>query len=141
MQQYVSRFGCAVVLALSAACADSQPVTAPITLTSVSAEVTQTCEDELTAVESAIGGATFNVKNPVETKNDLLQKVTDARVKLTEGKPADAVQKLLDIRVSVVALSTAAKPRLDLATAGLITGAIDAAVGCIDIQSPVAPTL
>lgn len=58
-------------------------------------------------------------------------KVEAAEAKLADGKTADAVQKLEDIRATAVALSTAAKPKLDSTDADAIIASIDAAEACI----------
>ena len=96
------------------------------------------CQVELDAVSAAITGATFAGKDPVATTTDLLAKVGAAQAKLAEGKPADAVQKLEDIRVTVVALNTPdakGKTKIDAAGAAAIIAAVDAAQACIEAQA------
>jgi hypothetical protein len=119
-------------LVLTAACSDSQTATAPMVPAGISAELVYTdCDDELGALRSAIDGARFSGKNAATDEGNLLGKVGAAEAKLAQGKTADAIQKLEDIRATVVALSTAAKPKLDATDADAINEAVDAAEVCI----------
>lgn len=70
-------------------------------------------QEDLAAV--AIGG-----NNPDQTYLTLGSKLQAAEAKLAEGKPADALQKLVDFRDAVVALRDAAKPKLSAADAALL---------------------
>jgi hypothetical protein len=100
--------------------------------TGISAEISPTaCQAELDALRLAINSATFSGKHAAADQNNLLLKVNAAQAKLAEVKTADAIQKLEDIRATVLALSTAAKPKLDATDADAINAAVDAAEVCI----------
>jgi hypothetical protein len=89
---------------------------------------------ELDALRFAINGATFTGKSASGDRANLLRKVNAAQAKVAEGKFADAIQKLEDIRTTVVALSTPdakGKTKLDAAGAAAIIAAVDAAEACI----------
>lgn len=128
-------------LCLTAACSDSASVTSPAVPTTMSANVTTSavCEAQLTAVSDAITDATFTGKNGLAAQANLLRKVDDARAKLQQGKPADAVQKLEDVRTTVLALSTSdadGQTKLGQDDAADINLAVDAAEACIEQQAP-----
>ena len=135
--QYLSRWTpAAVALCFTAACSDSQTVTAPVAPTSISADVgtLATCQSQLEALRAAITGATFTGKSGETERTHLLAKVTEAETKLAEGKTTDAVAKLADIRASVTALSTPdakGKTKLDAASATTIIEAVANAEACI----------
>jgi hypothetical protein len=135
--QHVSRWACvAAALCLTAACSDSPSLTAPKVAATISAEVAITpCQPELNALRGAINAAEFTGKNSGTDRANLLLKVDAAEAKLTQGKTADAVQKLEDIRVTVMALSTPdakGKQKLDAAGAAAIIAAVTAAEACIE---------
>jgi hypothetical protein len=94
---------------------------------SISAELSATaCEVELGALRSAIAVARFTGKTSATDESNLQLKADAADAKLAEGKTADAIQKLEDIRATVVALSTAPKPNLNATDADAINAAVDA---------------
>lgn len=64
-----------------------------------------------------------------KTRAGLLDKVAGAQVKLEQGKTADAVQKLTDLKNTVIAQRDAGKISPEDATA--ILNAADAAIACI----------
>jgi hypothetical protein len=135
--QHVSRWTSAVAaLCLTVACSDA-PLTAPVVPATPSAEVASApCQAELDALRAAINGATFMSKNAATDQANLLRKVDAAQAKVAEGKTADAVEKLEDIRTTVVALSTPdrkGKTKLDGARAAAIIAAVDAAEACIQV--------
>ena len=134
--QHMSRWTSAVAaVCVITACSDSQLVTAPLALAAVAAEVVPTpCQAELDALRAAIAGAGFTGKNATTEQANLQLKVDAARAKLAEGKPADAIVKLEDIRATVVALSTPdakGKTKLDAAGAAAIIAALDDTEPCI----------
>jgi hypothetical protein len=120
-------------LCFTIGCSDSQSSLGPLASPGHSAEVTgEACESELNALRSAIGAAEFTGKNRETDRANLLLKVDAAQAKLVEGKFADALQKLGDVRSTVSALSTPdAKGKTKLDTAG--AAAIDAAL--TDVES------
>jgi hypothetical protein len=110
----------------------------------LSAEVTATaCEAELNALRAAIGAAEFTGKNGERERANLLLKVDAAQAKLVEGKSADALQKLGDIRSTVSALSTPdAKGKTKLSAVGAdgISAAVTDAENCVrslGLQEPI----
>lgn len=134
--QHVSRSTLAVAaLCFTAACSDAPSFTGPVVLATPSAEVAIVpCQAELDALRAAINSATFTGKNGSADRANLLRKVDAAQAKVADGKNADAVQKLEDIRMTVVALSTPdakGKTKLDAAGAAAILAAVDAAEACI----------
>lgn len=87
------------------------------------------CGDELNAVQAAIDDANFLTNSADRNKDNLEQKLDDARVKLTQDKPGDAIDKLDDISQKATAWQDAPKPKLKDASG--INGAVDAASACI----------
>jgi len=87
----------------------------------------------LDALRAAIDNAIFTGKNAATDRANLLRKVDATQAKVVD-KTADAVQKLEDIRTTVVALSTPdvkGKTKLEAAGAAAIIAAVDAAETCI----------
>lgn len=80
----------------------------------------------LNAVESAILAGVFN---RTADRDNLLVKLANANVKTTQGKTADAVDKLTDISDTASALAGAAKPKL--VSADAINAAVLSAVNCL----------
>jgi len=97
---------------------------------------TTTCDAELTltALSNAISSAT-TFTNPEKDQQNLLAKVDAARIKLEQGKTADAIAKIEDIELAVNKLAAAGK--LGQADANAIIGAADAAIACLDGTSTV----
>lgn len=87
------------------------------------------CQDDLSYLYTLTDG-TYSFKNEKD-KDGLLRKVNEASAKLTEGKPADAVQKLTDYRTKVYTLQTQRKPGIDYTDAQTLLGAVDTAISCI----------
>jgi pectin methylesterase-like acyl-CoA thioesterase len=82
----------------AAACSDSV-ITTPTVPTKASAVVAAgTCQSELDAVRTAIDTASFTGKNADADEANLALKVTAAEAKLAEGKAADVIVKLEDVR-------------------------------------------
>ena len=142
--QHISRWTAVLAaLCLTAACSDSASTTAPAFPSSVWAEVTaSSCQAELETLRAAIDGATFTGKNASTNRANLRLKADEAQAKLADGKAADAIQKLENIRTTVVALSTPdvnGKTKLDPEDAAAIIEAVNAAEACINVPaSPVA---
>ena len=90
-----------------------------------SAQVTP-CGAQLEALRAAVNTAPSLSE---KIRVGLLGKVADARVKLEQGKTTDAVQKLTDIKTTVIAQRDAGKISLEDVTA--ILNAADAAIACI----------
>jgi hypothetical protein len=93
------------------------------------AATTEECRAHIDALAVATSSAEFPGKNPEKSEAGLLQKLSDASVKLDEGKLADAEQKLVQFRDQVVLLQQQGKiAEGDALT--LIAGANDA-IGCL----------
>jgi hypothetical protein len=123
-------------LCLAAGCSDSSPLTAPAGRPAEASVAS--CESELNALQSVIEGASFTGRKAATDEAGLLGKVAEARAKLAEGKPTDAVRKLEDIRTAVTALSTpdaGGKTKLDPADATRIVAAVEAAERCVQPAS------
>lgn len=65
--------------------------------------------------------------------NNLIEKLDAASVKLTEGKNADAVEKLVDFQTTLNALATAPKPKVDPAVAQSLTTEAQGVIDCINV--------
>jgi hypothetical protein len=138
--QHISQWSAVVAaLCLTAACSDSRSPIAPTIPPTISANVgAALCQAELDAVRTAINGATFTGNKGATDRGNLLLKIDAAQAKLAEGKPGDAIQKLGDVRATVVALSTPdakGKTKLDAAGAAAIIAALDDAEACIQSQT------
>ena len=79
----------------------------------------------LSTLQTNTGSAESSFTNPKDF-NGAVGKLNAASLKLSEGKNADAAQKLPDFQGQLNALATALKPKLDPATAH---GLIDEAPG------------
>ena len=66
----------------------------------------------------------------------LVAKLDAAATKLSEGKDADAVQKLVDFQTTLNALATAAKPKVDPAVAQALITEAQAVIDCINAIGP-----
>jgi len=66
----------------------------------------------------------------------LVAKLDAAATKLSEGKDADAVQKLVDFQTTLNALATAAKPKVDSAVAQALITEAQAVIDCINAIGP-----
>ena len=100
-------------------------VIAVTTANSVHAQ--ETCGAQFSELTAAINAATFTGQAE-KTRASLLTKVTSAQEKLAQGKTADALQKLNDVRVPVSTLIESGK-----VTGGeRIISAVDATVACIN---------
>jgi hypothetical protein len=81
-----------------------------------SATTVEDCQDQLSALRDSTEAAQSKFTNQKDFTG-VLAKLDDAAVKLSEGKNADAVQKLTDFQNTLNALATAPKPKIDPAVA------------------------
>ena len=105
----------------------------------VQAETLTDCQAKIDVLRGQTVNATFFGQNAEKNRTGLLTKLDNASVKLTEGKNADAIQKLTNFRDTVAALNAQGKIDPDDANT-LILGANDA-IACItalDMQTPTA---
>src|SRR5919107_106172 len=103
------------------------------------AETLTDCQAKIGVLRGQTVDATFIGQNAEKNRTGLVTKLDNASVKLTEGKNADAIQKLTDFRDTVAALNAQGKINPDDANT-LILGANDA-IACIkalDTQTPTA---
>ena len=105
----------------------------------VQAETLTDCQAKIDVLRGQTVNATFFGQNAEKNRTGLLTKLDNASVKLTEGKNADAIQKLTNFRDTVAVLN--AQGKIDPEDAStLILGANDA-IACItalDMQTPTA---
>src|SRR5688572_15482967 len=87
------------------------------------------CQAQIAELQSLTASATFTGKNAAGDQAGLLEKLTDAQVKLSEGKPADAVVKLTQFRDKTATLAATGKLNPDEA-AVLVAGA-EQAIACV----------
>jgi hypothetical protein len=87
------------------------------------------CRAQISELQSVTASATFTGKNAAGDQAGLIEKLTDAQVKLDEGKPADAIVKLTQFRDKAETLGATGKLDPDQAAA-LVAGA-DQAIGCV----------
>jgi len=78
----------------------------------------------------------FDGATDTKPYTSLSSKLDEASDKLIEGKPVDAVQKLVDFQTTVMALSTAPKLKLSLEEAALLLNDSQAAINCIEALGP-----
>ena len=86
------------------------------------------CRTKLDALDDAIETAVFLGRNS-SSRSNLIAKLEAAAAKLSLGKLADAVDKLLDISEKATVMATANKPKLEDATN--INSAVAEAIGCV----------
>jgi hypothetical protein len=82
----------------------------------------QTIQSDLDAIFSA-GGIGGN--NPQQTYTSLSSKLQAAATKLVPRKYTDALRKLQDFQIAVIAMRDAAKPKLSVSDAGLLLDGAD----------------
>ena len=99
-------------------------------LFSAKADAQTACQTELDALRSAISSATFTNQ---KDQDNLLTKLAAAEKKLDEGKTADAVAKIQDIRSAVAKLALGGKVQ----GAEAIDETADAAQRCLEGTSSV----
>jgi hypothetical protein len=96
-----------------------------------SATTAEDCQAQLATLRADTVAAQTSFTNVVDFTNQVA-KLDEASAKLTEGKNADAVQKLVDFQTTLTALSTAAKPKVDPATAQTLIAEAQGVIDCIN---------
>jgi hypothetical protein len=97
----------------------------------------QECQDNISSLEAQTASVTFLGENPDKSEASLLNKLTQASLKLDADKPLDAIQKLTDFQNAVTSLLAGGKIS-DADAATLIAGADDV-IACIEEhESPTA---
>jgi hypothetical protein len=102
-----------------------------VAVETASAQTTEDCQALLTqlSADTVAAGTSFTNEKSVTSA---ATKLDTASAKLAEGKNADAVQKLVDFQTQLTALSTAAKPKLDPATAQALIAEAQGVIDCIN---------
>jgi hypothetical protein len=101
-----------------------------VVLSAPKADARTACQMELDALESAITSANFTNE---KDRQNLLAKLSNAEIKLTEGKAQDAAAKITDIQSAVATL--AARNKLDSDDAQAINTAAADAIACLQVSS------
>jgi FIMAH domain len=97
----------------------------------------QECQVKITSLEEQTASVTFLGQNPDKSEASLLNKLTQASLKLDADKPQDAIQKLDDFESAVTSLLAGGKiSEADAAT--LIAGANDVIACLEEHESPTA---
>ena len=96
-----------------------------------SATTAEDCQSQLATLRADTVAAQTSFTNENDFTGAVV-KLDEASAKLAEGKNADAVQKLVDFQTQLTALSTAAKPKLDPATAQALIAEAQGVIDCIN---------
>jgi hypothetical protein len=97
----------------------------------------QECQVQITSLEAQTASVTFLGQNPDKSEASLLNKLTQASLKLDANKPQDAIQKLNDFNSAVTLLLAGGKIS-EAEAATLIAGA-NGVIACIEEhESPTA---
>jgi hypothetical protein len=106
------------------------------------AETVTDCQAKIDVLRGQTENATtFLGKNAADDEAGLLLKLDNASAKLTEGKNADAIQKLTNFRDTVAGLNTQGKIKIDPDDANILISGANDAIACItalDTQTPTA---
>jgi hypothetical protein len=90
------------------------------------------CQALITQTRNDLAGVTsIGGRDPAQTKANLDEKLFNASAKLDEGKPLDAIAKLIDFRTAVENMAAAAKPKIAQAEAALLNADANNAIACI----------
>ena len=99
--------------------------------TTAHAEISSGCDAGLSMMTNYTNSVEISGKRAERDRSGLLGKIDDARVKMELAKDADAWQKLEDYKMSVAKMAGAAKAKLSLEDAGMLTdAAIDTQIIC-----------
>lgn len=98
--------------------------------TAAAATTVEDCQAQLATLRADTLAAAPSFTNE-KSVTDLIGKLDDASAKLAEGKSADAVQKLGDFQASLTSLATAAKPKVEPATAQSLIAQAQGVIDCI----------
>ena len=92
------------------------------------------CQQLISTLQTQTAATTFFGRRAATDQANLITKLTNASVKLDQGKFADAIQKLTDYRTKVVALG--AEGKIDPTAVPTLLAGADAAIACISSLSP-----
>ena len=95
------------------------------------ATTVEDCQSQLATLraDTLAASPSFTNQKSVDTE---VGKLDAASTKLTEGKNADAVQKLVDFQSALNALATAAKPKVEAGTAQTLNAEAQGVIDCIN---------
>ena len=95
------------------------------------ATTVEDCQSQLATLraDTLAASPSFTNQKSVDTE---VGKLDAASAKLTEGKNADAVQKLVDFQTALNALATAAKPKAEAGTAQTLNAEAQGVIDCIN---------
>ncbi len=102
-----------------------------VAVETASAQTAEDCQAQLTQLRADTVAAESSFTNEQSVTN-LVAKLDAASAKLAEGKNADAVEKLVDFQTTLTALATAAKPKVDPATADALIAEAQGVIDCIN---------
>ena len=102
-----------------------------VAVSTASAQTTEDCQAQLTQLRADTIAASSSFTNAGDVTG-LVAKLDAASAKLAEGKNADAVAKLVEFQTTLTALSTAAKPKVDPATADALIAEAQGVIDCIN---------
>jgi hypothetical protein len=97
-----------------------------------SATTIDECKILIDVVQTTLDGVEVGGGNPDRTRASLESKLAGAKIKLDQGKVADALKKLGQFRDKVEELRDAAKPKIDAGDAQSLIDAVDDAIECVD---------
>ena len=101
-----------------------------LTVGSASATTVEKCQADLATLRADTLAAQSSFTNEKDL-NGLVAKLDAATTKLTEGKNADAVTKLVDFQTTLNALAMAAKPKVDPTVAQTLTAEAQGVIDCV----------
>jgi hypothetical protein len=98
-----------------------------------SAQTVEDCQRQLDKLATDVQGVTITGQNAAKNRTGLIAKVDDARVKLSEGKFTQAIEKLDDFKVKIGQLQASGAISVEDATR--LAGRADDAIACIESLS------
>ena len=99
--------------------------------TAGAATTAEECQSQLATLRADTIAASSSFTNQKSVDSEV-GKLDAASTKLTEGKNADAVQKLADFQSTLNLLATAAKPKVDAGTAQSLNAEAQGVIDCIN---------
>lgn len=104
-----------------------------VAVPTASATTVEECQDKLTTLIDHTVAAEGSFTNPDKDHVNLVDKLEAASAKLEVGKNADAVQKLVNYRMTLNLLATADKPKVDFAVAEALRAEAADVISCIEM--------
>jgi hypothetical protein len=104
-----------------------------------SATTVDDCQAQLATLRADTVAAQTSFTNESDFTGEVA-KLDDASTKLTEGKNADAVEKLVNFQSTLNSLATASKAKVDATTAQTLTTEAQGVIDCINAIGTTDPT-